>query len=329
MTTQQPERIGFLLQPRFSMVSLFSALEPLRVVNRFAGALFSWHFLSIDGDAVTSSSGIPVAAEAAIASDNEFSIIFVCASFEPEQTIDKRLINWLRHMDRKGSVLGGIETGCYALAHANLLEGHRIALHWEAKHAFEESFAHLETSEQLYQVDEKRITCAGGVSAMDMTLHLIQRQHGKALREQVCAAFMHDPMRESNQYQRLQTVQRLAIRHKDVAKVIDLMEQHIEEPLSATQLAVMSGIELRKLERLFKKHCHESPIAFYLRLRLERARQLLKQTKMSVVEVAVACGFRSPEYFSRRYHTVFGLAPREDRKLAPELSRMSLDKENE
>ncbi len=331
-TKPKTERIGFLLQPRFSMLSLFSALEPLRVVNRFAGSLFSWHFLSVDGEAVMSSSGIPVAAEQSIegtddsANDSDFSIIFVCASFEPEQTIDKRLINWLRQMGRKGLVLGGIETGCYALAYANLLDNHAIALHWESKPAFKESFPHLETSDYLFQVDEKRITCAGGASSMDMMLHLIERQHGKVLSDQICASFMHEPMTQSNPLQRLQTVQRLGIRHADVAKVIEIMEQHLEEPLTALELVQKSGVEQRKLERLFKKHCHDTPIGFYLRLRLERARQLLQQTQMSVVAVAVACGFHSPEYFSRRYRKVFGMSPREDRKLAPELSRMSLNR---
>ncbi len=321
------ERIGFLLQPRFSMLSLFSALEPLRVVNRFSGSLFSWHFLSVDGEPVMSSSGIPVAAEQSIesATDDDFSIIFVCASFEPELTIDKQLTNWLRLMARKGLVLGGIETGCYALAYANLLDDHAIALHWESKLAFQESFPHLKTTEQLYQVDEKRITCAGGATSMDMMLDLIARKHGKVLSEQICAAFMHEPVTPSNSMQRLQTVQRLGIRHPDVTQVIEIMEQHLEEPLNIAQLVEMSGIEQRKLERLFKKHCHDSPIGFYLRLRLERARQLLKQSRLSVVDVAVACGFHSPEYFSRRYRKVFGKSPREDRKLAPELSRMSLN----
>ena len=321
----QPEKIGFLLLPRFSMLSLFSALEPLRVANRFGGELFSWHFFSVDGQAVTSSSGIPVAAESSIEQVDSFTTMFVCSSFEPEENLSKALLNWLRKLDRQGTVLGGIETGCYALAHAGLLAEHRVSLHWEARPAFEESFPKLLTSEQLYQCDAARLTCAGGISAMDMMLNFIQQRHGDELTGQVCEAFLHDGMRQSSQLQRMQTVERLGIRHADVAEVIELMEQNLEEPLTASELAQFSGMQLRQLERLFKKHCHDTPTRFYLRLRLERARQLLKHTQMTVVDVAVACGFRSPEYFSRRYRAVFGLAPREDRKLAPELSRMALN----
>jgi AraC family carnitine catabolism transcriptional activator len=335
MTTALTERIAFVLQPQFSMLSLFCALEPLRVVNRFAGELFSWHFLSVDGEDVVSSSGIPVAVEGGINDTNKaeciniakgFSTVFICASFQPEQSVTKALVTWLKQMDRMGVVLGGIETGCYALAQAGLMSEHTIALHWEAKAAFEESFPALQTSQQLYQVDEKRLTCAGGISAMDMMLHLIKTKHGEKLTDQVCTAFIHERMRHSNQIQPIQVVERYAITQPEIISVIELMESNIEEPLGASELAQYSGVQLRKLERLFKEHCHDTPTGFYLRLRLQRARQLLKQTKMPVVAVAVACGFRSPEYFSRRYHQVFGMSPREDRKLAPELSRMALNK---
>lgn len=327
------ERIAFVLLPQFSMLSLFCALEPLRVVNRFAGEVFSWHFLSIDGQAVVSSSGIPVAAQQAISKTNTagghklgtgFATVLVCSSFEPELSINKDLLRWLKLMDRQGSVLGGIETGCYALAHAGLLNNHTSALHWEARAAFEESFPKLETSQQLYQVDAKRLTCAGGISAMDMMLHLIKNKHGEQLTEQVCTALIHERMRQADQIQPLQVIERYKIVHSEIINVIELMEKNIEEPLSASELAEFSGVALRKLERLFKKHCQATPTRFYLQLRLARARQLLKQTKMPVVAVAVACGFRSPEYFSRRYHLLFGLSPREDRQLAPELSRMAL-----
>lgn len=317
------EKIGFLLLPKFSMLSLFCALEPLRVANRFGGELFSWHFVSIDGEAVISSSGIPVAVEASIDQVDYFATLFVCASYEPELCLDKKLLSWLKRLDRQGAVLGGLETGSYALAHAGLLDGHRVAMHWEAQPAFQESFPRLATTAQLYQADEKRLSCAGGISAMDMMLHLIRERYGNDLTAQVCETFMHDGVRQSHQLQRMQTVERFDVRHEAVGQIIELMEQNLEEPLSASELAELSGIGLRKLERLFKKHCHDTPTRFYLRLRLERARQLLKHTRMTVVDVAVACGFHSPEYFSRRYRSVFGCSPREDRKMDAEISRMN------
>ena len=102
-----PEKIGFLLQPRFSMLSLFSALEPLRVANRFGGELFSWHFFSQNGESVTSSSGIPVAVENSIEQVNEFPTMFVCASFEPEAGLDKALAELAAAAGPSGNCAGG------------------------------------------------------------------------------------------------------------------------------------------------------------------------------------------------------------------------------
>jgi AraC family carnitine catabolism transcriptional activator len=306
------------------MLSLFCTLEPLRVANRFGGELFRWHFISTDGKDVVSSIGIPVSVEQSIDDVDHYPIVFVCASYEPEIAVDKRLLSWLKRVDRRGAVLGGLETGSYALARACLLDGHKVAMHWESQPGFEESFPQLLTTAARYQIDARRMTCAGGISAMDMMLQFIGARHGNALATQVCETFMHDGVNQSHQLQRMQTAERFDIRHEQVWKIIELMEQNIEEPLSASQLADLNGLPLRQLERLFKKHCHDTPTRFYLRLRLERARQLLKHTRMSVVEVAVACGFHSPEYFSRRYRAVFDCSPREDRKIQAELERMSL-----
>ena len=221
-------------------------------------------------------------------------------------------------------MLGGIETGCYALAHAGLLDEHRVALHWEARPAFEESFPRLKTSEQLYQADDKRLTCAGGISAMDMMLHLIQNRHGDALTGQVCDAFMHDGMRQPGQLQRMQTVERFGVRHADVAEVIELMEQNLEEPLTASELASFSGVQLRQLERLFRKHCHDTPTRF-LSAFTAGAGQAVTEANPDDGSGCSGC-LRFPVagiFLPPLPGGVFGMAPREDRKMAPELSRMA------
>src|SRR5699024_54492 len=90
----------------------------------------------------------------------------------------------------------------------------------------------------------------------------------------------------------------------------DLMRRHIEEPLGLDAIALRLGLSRRSLERLFSKAAGISPARAYLDIRLRRARQLLRQTRMPVVEVAFACGFTSAAHFSRCYHTTFGMVPR-------------------
>ena len=91
------------------------------------------------------------------------------------------------------------------------------------------------------------------------------------------------------------------------------MESNIEEPLSPEDLASLVGVSRRQLERLFKKHLDNLPSRFYLNLRLDRAKRLLRDTDHSIVEVGMACGFSSASHFSTTYKAHFGISPRQER----------------
>ena len=111
----------------------------------------------------------------------------------------------------------------------------------------------------------------------------------------------------------MQVASRYGIHNKKLVQVIGEMEQHSEPPLSTSQLALGINVTRRQLERLFRLHLNDTPRNFYLGLRLEKARQLLRQTDMSVLDISIACGFESPSYFTRSYRARFGCAPRQDR----------------
>src|SRR5690606_25411969 len=108
------------------------------------------------------------------------------------------------------------------------------------------------------------------------------------------------------------------VHNKKVVQVIGEMERHSESPLSSRELAERVSVTPRQLERLFRLHLKETPSNFYLGLRLDKARQLLRQTGMSVLEVALACGFESSSYFSRAYRARFATCPSQDRHEHPD-----------
>src|SRR3546814_9920016 len=89
----------------------------------------------------------------------------------------------------------------------------------------------------------------------------------------------------------------------------------LEEPLSRSELARGADLSTRQLERLFRKYLNRSPARYYLELRLNKARLLLLQTNMSVIDVALACGFVSASHFSKCYRDFFGRTPRKERGL--------------
>ncbi|MFL7965421.1 MULTISPECIES: GlxA family transcriptional regulator [Pseudomonas] len=304
----------FLLMPGFSAIGFISAIEPLRVANRFRGELYRWHVLSVDGGAVLASNGMSVNADAALEPLKKGATLWVVAGFEPLKFATPALERWLHRLDNEGVILGGIDTGSVVLAEAGLLDGHRVTLHWEAIEAFKESYPQLGVTQELFEIDRRRITCAGGTASIDLMLDLIGQAHGSELAIQVSEQFVLGRIRPRKDHQRMEIANRYGIRNKKLVHVIGEMETHSEPPLSTLALAESINVTRRQLERLFRLHLNDTPSNFYLRLRLEKARQLLRQTDMSVLEVSIACGFESPSYFTRSYRARFARCPREDRR---------------
>ena len=304
----------FRLLPGFSSMGFISAIEPLRVANRFRGELYRWHVLSCGGGAVLASNGMSVNAEGGFEALEAGATLLVVAGFDPLTHVTPALIQWLRRLDNDGVTLGGIDTGSVVLAQAGLLDGYRLTLHWEALEAFKESYPRLQVTQELFEIDRQRITCAGGTASIDLMLDLIAQAYGPELAIQVSEQFVLGRIRQRKDHQRMQVASRYGIHNKKLVQVIGEMEQHSEPPLSTAQLALGINVTRRQLERLFRLHLNDTPRNFYLGLRLEKARQLLRQTDMSVLDISIACGFESPSYFTRSYRARFARCPREDRR---------------
>ncbi len=313
--------IAFVLLPRFSMIGLMAALEPLRVANNYRPGTFSWRFVSQEGAAVVASNEIPVqasqrlndivpgvpgdsAAKAAGAPD----MAVICSSWEHQRHLVPGILNPLRALARRGTVLAAMDTGPFVLARAGLLEGRRVAVHWESAAAFRESFPHIETTNALYEIDRDRITCSGGAAALDMMLDLIEAGHGRDLAVAVADQLLH-PRFAGVAGTQLPVGTRLQITNARVAQIVEAMEGHMEDPLTNTQLARIGGLSVRHMERLFQADFATTPRLFYQRLRLDHAYHLLRDTKLGVLEAAIACGFRSHAGFTKAYRARFGAPP--------------------
>jgi len=206
------------------------------------------------------------------------------------------------------SVLGSL-----LLARAGLLDGCRCTLHWENLPGFVEEFPGIEVSGELFAIDGRRYTCAGGTAALDMLLWLIGQQHGHALATQVSELFIHSAIRQQQQPQRMDLRARTGVCHPRLLECIELMEANVEQPLTLCELAEVTGTSKRQLERLFRRYLHSSPGRYYLQLRLRAGRKLLEQTSLPIIEVACACGFSSAGHFSQRFRALFGQTPRQAR----------------
>ena len=312
----EPRRFVFLLLDRFTMLSFASAIEPLRIANRMAGQrLYTW---SLAGEAgaqgeVTCSNGAAFRLDMGLADLQREDTLLVCGGIDVQRATTKGIINWLRREARRGVAMGGLCTGAYALAKAGLLDGRKATIHWENQDGFSEEFEEVKLTKSVFVLDGNRMTTAGGTASLDLMLKLIAADHGEDLANTVADQLIYSAIRTDQDTQRLSIPTRIGVRHPKLSQVIQMMEAAIEEPISPADLAEDVGMSTRQLERLFRRYLNRSPKRYYMELRLQKARNLLMQTDMSVINVALACGFASPSHFSKCYRSHYNTTPYRER----------------
>ena len=310
----KPRRFVFVLLEEFTMLCFSAAVESLRIANRMSGRdLYNWTLMSETGGPVTCSGGIEFVVHSELIELLRDDTLMICGGINIQNSTTKRLLNWVRREERRGPIIGGLCTAGYTLAKAGLLDGKRATIHWENQDSFSEEFEDVELTKSVFVVDGNRITTAGGTSSIDLMLKLIAQDHGEELANAVADQLIYSSIRTDQDTQRLSIPTRIGVRHPKLSLVIQKMEQNIEEPISPSNLAREVGMSTRQLERLFRRYLNRSPKRYYMELRLQKARNLLMQTDMSVINVALACGFASPSHFSKCYRAHYDTTPYRER----------------
>ncbi|WP_349369729.1 GlxA family transcriptional regulator [Salinarimonas sp.] len=308
-------QLGFFLTPNFSMIAFTSAIEPFRLANYATGRdLYAWRLYSADGEPVRGSNHVAVAADARTSEARGLDRAIVCGGNEIQTFDHRETIATVRRLAKFGASVGAVCTGSYVLAKAGLLDGYRATIHWVYHSGLTSEFPQLDVSQELFEIDRNRFTCAGGMAAADMALSLVAQDHGADVASQVTELLIHNRIREARERQRMDLRARVGVAHPKLLTVIQKMEETVEEPLPCAELARSAGFSQRQLERLFVKYLGEPPTRYYMKVRLQRARQLLRQTSLPVLEIALSCGFVSASYFSKTYLEHFGRSPSAERK---------------
>jgi AraC family transcriptional regulator, carnitine catabolism transcriptional activator len=314
--SSEPEQIGFLLLPEFPIYAVIPAVEALRIANQNRGRkLYDWQLFSTDGRSVRAGNGMSLSVDASIREVPFFPTVLVCAGNHPLQNTTRAALDWIRRLDRHGAVLGAIDTGVFALARAGVLDGHTVTLHWEAAAMFRDGYPDIQVREQLFVIEERRMTCAGGIAALDLMLELIQRRHGPSLAQVVANGFIAQRVRQAAEPQRLSPAALFARPGSPLDRVLHLMKEYLDRPLKAAQLAERAGIADRTLNRLVKHRVGETPMRHYRKMRLAAARNALFYSELPIQDVAASCGFSSSAVFCRVFRSHFGMSPGEYRRL--------------
>ena len=305
-------RFNFILQPEFPLNALILASDALRIANQNSGReLFNWAFVSETGEPVHASNGMWFSVDCAITEMPRAAVYLLFEGNLPTQRNSQKLLGQLRAAARYGAMVGGVDTGAFALAQAGLIgqdDGTGVVLHWEAVPTFQERFSIASPKNQIYLIEENRAHCAGGVAALDLMLDLIARFEGEALANEVANALVHT-RRDATSKQRNDGL--LASDQSPLSgRIVALMERNLDFPLSLEELSEELGVSQRTLTRNCKRTFGESPMRLYLRIRLQAARNFLFYEEFSIKDVALACGFSYPAVFSRVFRTQFGQTPR-------------------
>ncbi|WP_417668098.1 GlxA family transcriptional regulator [Roseibium sp.] len=310
------KRIAFVLLDRFSMIAFSSVIEPLRLANRLLGAdEYVWSTYSLDGNPVRASNGVEVKADFSVKDLEDADVTLLCTGLDVELLpLDPDLGKRLRRLNAMGRTYGALCTGAYLLARYNLLDGRRCTIHWENLRSLKEEFPAIDVSQEIFTIDRNCITCAGGTASLDMMLRLIAIQHGTHLAHEIAETFLYQNIRAGESVQRHDAEARTGIYNAKILDAVRIMDLHIEDPLSCQQLAMTVNLSPRQLERLFRRHFNCTPGQYYLRLRLDTARDLLRRTGRPVLDVAIACGFASTSHFTKCYRERFGCTPTEERQ---------------
>lgn len=316
LMTSKPNHVSFLLVPGFMMSAFVLALDALRLANWRAGkTLYEWDIRTVDNLPASANNEMRISPDLGLNDGPMPQAVFVAAGFSAERGCTKTALGWLRRLDRNGAVLGGWDTGALLLAEAGLMANRRMAVHWQAARSIQERYLNVAVSTNRCEIDERRLTGPGGLSSFDLMLSYIQQTAGGSIAQMVAESANRDV--ESTGLENRLSKSRAPQRDPVVAKALRLMDENIETPLTIPNIASQCGINERQFGRLFLQALGSVPRTYYLSLRLDRANQLLRQTRLSVTEIALMTGFNSLSRFSQAYKSHFGHAPLKTQRVPP------------
>lgn len=311
-------RIGFLLIDNFSLMSFAAAVEPLRAANVITGRQLYCCSIVAKAAGAAASSGARLSPDIVLSASGtdrrRFDDVLVCAGGNPATFADEATFSWVRRQARRGTRLGGISGGTWILARAGIMGGYRCTIHWEHIAAFREAFPEIDVRPTLFEIDRDRLSCAGGIASLDLMHALIDADFGVELARQVSEWFLQTSVRTGDGSQRMEPPARFNVHSAPLTAALALLQRRYTEPIDAATLAGSVGISPRHLQRLFLSQIGTTLERYLFAIRLDHACQLLRQSTLPVLEVALASGFVSASHFSRAYKERFGVTPRQERQ---------------
>lgn len=322
-------KVGFVLTERFTLSAFAGFVDVLRLAadegDRSRPIGCTWSVLGKPGMPITASCGLAVMPDGPLESPESYDYVVVVGGLlHGGQRLIPGTQTFLQRASRAGVPLVGVCTGSFVLARAGLMKGHVACVSWFHREEFSAAFPDLHViSNRQYVFDRQRITGAGGTGVVHLAAELVERHLGRAMAVKSLRILLQGPQPPSRAIQPEPDITRPASDHL-VQQAMLQLENGLQEPRSIASIAAGLGLSARQLERRFQADVGLTPREFRHRLRLTRAAWLLRNTTLSVTQVALDCGFGDGAHFSRSFCTHYGLRPlamRREARQAPVANR--------
>lgn len=310
--------ITLLLADRCSAANATLAMEVLSAANLFADSpCFEVVLASLDGQAVMTWGGQRLEVDCSVAQVARTDLVLIPGFlFTLKEVLPTFAAYgpWLREQHVRGAVLASMCTAAFLLAETGLLQGLRATTHWAFTEFFRRRYAQVCLDEGQILCEENRlITCGGATAAMDLMLHLIRR-FGSAELAYTCGKYLLIDTGRTEQS--VYAMWSLPKSHGDseILRVQHWLEQHFTESLVIDEVARRFGFGVRNFKRRFKDATGHTPIGYLQTLRLERAKQMLESTRMTLDSITYAVGYEDSNSFRRLFQQRVGMLPAAYRK---------------
>jgi AraC family transcriptional regulator, transcriptional activator FtrA len=223
--------------------------------------------------------------------------------------VPSRVLNALRDAHARGARLLSICSGSFVLAATGLLDGKRATTHWRYAEALKHRFPLIDVDPDVLYVDEGQLlTSAGSAAGLDLCLHLIRRDHGPSVANQVARRLVIPPHRDGGQSQYIERP--VQSERNSLSALLDKMRKRIDRPWTIPELASMAAMSERTFMRRFKEVTGMTCTDWLVQMRVDMARELLEQSNASIDAIAQKSGFGSAITMRHHFQRKLGTNPR-------------------
>ena len=254
--------------------------------------------------------GIRVHAHGGLEELQQADIVIVPGWADPTVPPSRRLADAVAAAHARGALALSICSGAFVLAESGILDGRQATTHWSRTALFAERYPQVTVLPDALYVDEGSVmTSSGGAAGLDLLLHYVRGRHGTRIANLIARQLIVPPHRQGRQVQCV--VQPVATRPTDrLAAVVDWMAEHYREPLSVRELAARALMSERTFTRRFRQATGRTAIDWLINHRVERAKVMLEESRLSIDSVALETGFADADALRHHFRRSTGVSPR-------------------